>query len=302
MGHASFLSAPICAELNDVDIRLIGVPFDGGVTNRAGARHGPREIRNQSSMIRGYHQSLKIDLQSVCRIADVGDVPFEHLYSLEAGHRDIEAAFTRLHTANVVPIAAGGDHSITLPIFRAIAKERPVGMIHFDAHCDTCGEFAGSKFHHDAPFLHAVREGLLDPRRTIQIGIRGTITDQDLWKFSHDSGMRVVYMDEFHDRGYRSVIEEARAIVGDGPTYISFDVDGLDPCYAMGTGTPEPGGLTTVEAQLMLRSLRGLNLIGADIVEVAPPLDASGMTAYVGATMMFEIACIVAESVAARHA
>lgn len=300
MGHASFLNAPIRTDLNDVDVGLIGIPFDGGVTNRAGARHGPREIRNQSSMIRGFHQSLGIALQSVCRIADVGDVPFAHLYSLEAGHRDIEAAFGRLCAANVVPIAAGGDHSVTLPIFRAIARKRPIGMIHIDAHCDTCGEFAGSKFHHGAPFLHAVQEGLLDPRRTVQIGIRGTITDHDLWKFSHDSGMRVVYMDEFHDRGYRSVIEEARAIVGDGPTYISFDVDGLDPAYAFGTGTPEPGGLTTIEAQLMLRSLRGLNLIGADVVEVAPPFDPSGMTAYVGATMMFELACIVAESVAAR--
>ncbi|TAK54720.1 MAG: agmatinase [Gammaproteobacteria bacterium] len=298
---ASLLNAPVTADLETVELGLVGVPFDGGVTVRGGARHGPREIRNQSFMIRGVHQSLKLDPMTLCHIADVGDTPLDNLFNLEDAHRDIQAAFERIHRAGVVPIAAGGDHSITLPIFRAIARERPVGMIHFDAHCDTCGPFAGSKFHHGAPFLHAVQEGLLDPRRTVQIGIRGTITDNDLWKFSHDSGMRVVYMEELYERGYKAVIDEARAIVGDGPTYISFDVDGLDPVYAPGTGTPEPGGMTTIEAQLMLRRLRGLNLIGADVVEVAPPLDPLGNTAYVGATMMFELACIVAESVAARR-
>jgi guanidinopropionase len=298
---ASLLNASTTTTLEGVDVGLVGVPFDGGVTMRPGARHGPREIRNQSIMIRGVHQSLKLNPMTLCRVADVGDTPLDNLFDLEAGHRDIQTAFERLHAAGVVPIAAGGDHSITLPIFRAIARARPVGMIHFDAHCDTCGPFAGSKFHHGAPFLHAVQEGLLDPRRTVQIGIRGTITDNDLWKFSHDSGMRVVYMDEFYERGYKAIIDEARTIVGDGPTYISFDVDGLDPVYAPGTGTPEPGGLTTIEAQLMLRRLRGLNLVGADVVEVAPPLDPTGNTAYVGASMMFELACIVAESVAARR-
>lgn len=298
---ASLLNAPITTDLETVEVGLVGVPFDGGVTIRGGARHGPREIRNQSFMIRGVHQSLQLDPMTLCRIADVGDTPLDNLFNLEDAHRDIQAAFARLHGAGVVPIAAGGDHSITLPIFRAIARERPVGMIHFDAHCDTCGPFAGSKFHHGAPFLHAVQEGLLDPRRTVQIGIRGTITDKDLWQFSHDSGMRVVYMEELHERGYKAIMDEARAIVGDGPTYISFDVDGLDPVYAPGTGTPEPGGMTTIEAQLMLRRLRGLNLIGADVVEVAPPLDPLGNTAYIGATMLFELACIVAESVAARR-
>ena len=300
-GIASFLNASITTNLDSVDVGLVGVPFDGGVTVRAGARHGPREIRNQSIMIRGVHQSLQLNPMTLCRVADIGDTPLENLFNLEDAHRDIQTAFERIHAAGVVPVAAGGDHSITLPIFRAIARTRPVGMIHFDAHCDTCGPFAGSKFHHGAPFLHAVQEGLLDPKRTVQIGIRGTITDNDLWKFSHDSGMRVVYMDELYERGYKAIIDEARAIVGDGPTYISFDVDGLDPVYAPGTGTPEPGGLTTIEAQLMLRRLRGLNLVGADVVEVAPPLDPTGNTAYVGASMMFELACIVAESVAARR-
>jgi len=300
-GVASLLGARVAQDLGGVELGLIGVPFDGGVTNRPGARHGPREIRNQSSMIRAFHQSLRISPMELVRVADIGDTQIDHQYKLEDAHDDIQRALARVHAAGVVPIAAGGDHSITLPIFRAIAKERPIGMIHFDAHCDTCGPYAGSKFHHGAPFLHAVQEGLLDPKRTVQIGIRGSIPDPGLWNFSHESGMRVVYMDEFHERGYRSVIDEAREIVGDGPTYISFDVDGLDPVYAPGTGTPEPGGLTTLEAQLMIRRLRGLNLIGGDVVEVAPPFDNTGNTAYVGATMMFELACVVADSIARRR-
>jgi len=172
--------------------------------------------------------------------------------------------------------------------------------VHFDAHCDTGDDYLGSKFHHGAPFRRAVEEGLLDPKRTIQIGIRGPVNDPDIWKFSHDSGMRVVYMEEFYDRGPKSVIEEARAIVGDGPTYVSFDVDGLDPVFAPGTGTPECGGITMVEAQIMLRRLAGLNLVGGDVVEVAPPFDPSGNTAMVGATLMYEILCVVADSVARR--
>jgi len=200
-----------------------------------------------------------------------------------------------------LPLSAGGDHSITLPIFRAIAKDRPVGMVHIDAHCDTADDYLGSKFHHGAPFRRAVEEGLLDPKRTIQIGIRGALSFRDLWQFSHDHGMRVVYMEEFYEIGYKAVLEEARRVVGDGPTYISFDVDGLDPVYAPGTGTPEVGGLTTIEAQLLVRGLRGLNLIGGDVVEVAPPFDPSGNTALVGATMMYEILCVLADSLATRR-
>ena len=299
-GVASFFGLPQTYDLKGVDIALVGVPFDVGVTNRAGARHGPREIRSQSTMIRRYHQLLKIAPAELCRISDVGDCPIDHVYHLEDGHGDIQAFYEQIFDADVIPLTAGGDHSITLPIFRAIAKEQPVGMVHFDAHCDTGDDFADSKFHHGAPFRIAVEEGLLDPKRTIQIGIRGSLGNKDTWQFSHDSGMRVVYMDEFYDRGYKSVIEEAREIVGDGPTYISFDVDGLDPVYAPGTGTPEVGGLTTVEAQLMLRALRGLNLVGGDVVEVAPPFDPSGNTALVGATLMFDILCLLADAHASR--
>lgn len=299
-GLPTFMRTPYTEDLAQVDIALIGVPFDGGVTNRPGARHGPREIRNQSSLMRRINQASGIDPHALCRVCDIGDAWVQKPFELEGALGEIAAFFTRVHRAGVVPVSAGGDHSVTLPIFRGIAAERPLGMVHFDAHCDTGDDYLGSKFHHGAPFRRVVEEGLLDPRRTIQIGIRGGLNDRDLWKFSHESGMRVIYMEEFHDRGWRAVIEEARQVVGDGPTYVSFDVDGLDPAFAPGTGTPEVGGITTLEAQRMIRALQGLDLVGGDVVEVAPPFDPSGTTALVGATMMFEILCVVAEARARR--
>ena len=301
-GLPTFMRAPYAEDRSKVEIGMIGVPYDGGVTNRPGARHGPREIRNQSSLMRRINQATGIDPYALCRVADLGDVLIEKPFALEGALEEIAGFYHRVHEAGIVPLSAGGDHSVTLPIFRGIARERPVGMVHFDAHCDTGDDYLGSKFHHGAPFRRAVEEGLLDPKRTIQIGIRGAVNDRDLWKFSHDSGMRVVYMEEFYDRGPREVIAEARELVGDGPTYISFDVDGLDPVYAPGTGTPECGGITVVEAQIMLRALKGLNLVGGDVVEVAPPFDPSGNTALVGATLMYEILCVLGEAVGRRKA
>ena len=195
----------------------------------------------------------------------------------------------------MIPLSVGGDHSITYPIFKGIANDGPIGMVHIDAHTDTWGEIWGSKFHHGSPFRLAVEDGLLDPKRTIQIGIRGAQNFMDGIDFSLDSGMRVVFMEEFFEIGVKEVIKEALDTVGDGPTYISFDVDGLDPVFAPGTGTPEVGGITTIEAQTLLRGLKGLNLIGADVVEVAPPFDETGNTALVGATMMYEILCLLAD-------
>ena len=192
---------------------------------------------------------------------------------------------------------------MTLPVMRAIAAERPVGMVHFDAHCDTADSyFDGARYTHGTPFRRAVEEGLLDPERTIQIGIRGSLYSPDDWRYSYDSGMRVIPIEEYFEMGVDAVIAEARRVVGDGPTYVSFDVDGLDPVYAPGTGTPEIGGYSTFEAQRMIRGLEGLDLVGGDVVEVAPPFDPSGNTALVGATMMFEIMCVLAKAVAARMA
>jgi guanidinopropionase len=292
---ATFMRAPLAASLDDVDIGLIGVPTDLGVTNRPGARHGPREIRNSSSLMRGFNLGLRMNPYDLCQIADLGDVRFTSRYDLKSQVEDIARFYGAVHAAGVLPVTAGGDHFITYPIFKGIAAKRPVGMIHIDAHTDTWGEVFGSKFTHAAPFRLAVEDGLLDPTRTIQIGIRGGQNQLDGIQFSESHGIRIVYMEEFATRGVRAIIEEARAVVGDGPTYLSFDVDGLDPVYTPGTGTPEIGGLSTLDAQRLLHGLRGLNLIGGDVVEVAPPYDPSGNTALVGASIMFEILCLVAD-------
>ncbi len=295
-GLASFMRTPYREDWDGVEIGLIGVPYDGGVTNRPGARHGPREIRNQSSLIRPYHPVSKISPHDLCQVADLGDAWVEKPFALEGAQDQIAAFFSAVHARGIIPLSAGGDHSITLPILRAIAADRPVGLIHFDAHCDTGDDYLGSRFHHGAPFRRAVEEGLLEPERCIQIGIRGSMSDPDIWSFSHDQGMRVIYIEEFYELGVEGVIAEARRVIGAGPAYVSFDVDGLDPVYAPGTGTPEVGGFSTLEAQIMLRGLSGMNLIGGDVVEVSPPFDPSGNTALVGATMMFEILCLLAES------
>lgn len=293
---ATFMRAPLAESLDNVDIGLIGVPTDLGVTNRAGARHGPREIRNSSSLMRTFNLGMNVNPYELCHVADLGDVKFSHRYDLNKQVEEIESFFQKIVEKNILPISAGGDHSITYPILKAIAKEEPVGMVHIDAHTDTWGEIWGSKFHHGAPFRLAVEAGVLDPKRTIQIGIRGGQNFMDGIEFSQSHGMRVVFMDEFSALGVEKVIQEARKTVGEGKTYISFDVDGLDPVYAPGTGTPEVGGITTLEAQQLLRGLRGLNLIGGDVVEVAPPFDNTGNTALVGATMMFEILSLIADS------
>lgn len=307
-GITSFLRAPIETDLSQVDIGLVGVPYDGGVTNRPGARFGPREVRSQSTgLVRPYNQ---VDGESPhggnVRLRDIGDTVVETPFNIEDAHNCIEQQFHKIKDAEVLPISIGGDHSITLPIFRALARDGPIGMVHFDAHCDTGDNYAGSKFHHGSPFKCAVDEGLLDPTRTIQIGIRGSVGDPDIWKFSHDSGMRVIYMEELYEMirtgGPKSVVEECYRVCGeDLPTYISFDVDALDPVYTPGTGTPEVGGMTVLEAQMMLRGLDKMNLIGGDMVEVAPPYDPSGNTAMVGAQIMFEIACVLKKSFQSRR-
>ena len=301
MGVPTFMRTPYQTDLAELDIALIGVPYDGGVTNRAGARHGPRDIRDKSSLMRSIHHVTKINPYTLCNVADIGDVTFEALFDHNAVVRDIESFFTRVHDAGVVPLSAGGDHSVTYPILKAIAKDAPVGLIHIDAHTDTWDEFQGSKFMHGTPFRRAHEDGLLDASRTIQIGIRGAQNTSEGWDYSLEQGMWVLFMEEFSQIGVSAVIEEARRIVGDGPTYISFDVDGLDPVYAPGTGTPEIGGITTIEAQALLRGLRNLNLIGADVVEVAPPYDPSGNTSLVGATLMYEMLCLLAEVIASKR-
>jgi guanidinopropionase len=297
----TFMRLPHVVDPARLDIALIGVPWDGGTTNRAGARHGPREIRNMSSFMRKVHHVSRIAPYNLARIADLGDAPVNPIDLMDTLGR-IETFYAKVHAAGALPLSAGGDHLITLPIYRAIAKGRPIGMVHFDAHSDTNDRYFGdNKYTHGTPFRRAVEEGLLDPKRTVQIGIRGSIYAPDDMAFAEGSGMRVIYMEEFTKLGPAKVIEIMRRVVGDGPTYISFDVDGLDPVYAPGTGTPEIGGMTTREAQEVVRGLQGLNLVGGDVVEVAPPFDPSGNTALVGATFMFEIMCLLADAVARRR-
>ncbi len=274
------------AALADLDAALYGMPMDLGVTNRTGSRFGPRAMRS-IERIGPYNHVLKCTPLADMRVADLGDVPFSSRYKLDLSHKDIEAYVRRLMDAGVAPFGVGGDHSVTLPILRALGAEKPVGMIHIDAHCDTGGPFDQEKFHHGGPFRHAVLEGVLDPTRTIQIGIRGS--SEYLWEFSTESGMTVVHAEEIPALGIPAVIAKAREVVGDGPVYISFDVDGLDPVYAPGTGTPEIGGLTTREALELLRGMAGINLIGGDVVEVAPQYDATTNTAHAGTQMLFEI-------------
>lgn len=302
VGLPTFLRAPYKENFENTDVGMIGVPFDGGVTNRPGSRHGPREVRNQSTLIRMKNQSTCIAPHDLCRVSDIGDAWVPSPFELVGSHLAIQNTFEKVKAAGIIPIGVGGDHSVSLPILRALASEQPVGMVHIDAHCDTGDDYMGSKFHHGAPFSRAVEEGLLDPKRTVQIGIRGSVNDLDLWKFSHDSGMRVIYMHDFYTMGIEKVITEMRQVVGNGPVYISFDIDSLDPAFAPGTGTPEIGGLTTLEAQLLIRACSGLNIMGADMVEVAPSFDPSGNTALAGAGILFELLCVVCESVAARAA
>ena len=296
----TFMRAPLIRDPSRLDIALVGVPFDAGAENRPGQRHGPREIRNMSSLTRSVHHVTKINPYELCRIGDMGDVAFPRAFDLEKSHADITRFYETLREAGVAPLSAGGDHSISLPILRAIAARQPVGMVHIDAHTDTCDEELGSRFTHGTPFRRAVEEGVLDPRRVVQIGIRGAQNSEEGWAFSLDSGMRVIFIEEFSQLGVEAVIAELRRSVGDGPTYVSFDIDSLDPAFAPGTGTPEVGGLTTIEAQGLLRGLRGLNLIGGDVVEVSPPFDPTGNTALVGATMMYEILCVLADAVSQR--
>jgi len=299
-GIATFMRTPLVRNPSKLDIALIGVPFDGGVENRPGQRHGPREIRNMSSLMRTVHHVTRVSPYELCRVADLGDVPITNALDLDASHANITEFYRKVHAAGAVPLSAGGDHSVSLPILRAIAADRPVGMVHIDAHTDTCDEELSCRFTHGTPFRRAVEEGLLDPKRTVQIGIRGAQDSAEAWNFSVESGMRVIFIEEFTRLGVEAVIAEARRVAGHGATYVSFDVDSLDPAFAPGTGTPEVGGMTTIEAQALLRGLRGLDLIGGDVVEVSPPFDLSGNTALVGATMMYEILCILAEAVARR--
>ena len=291
-GLPTFLDLPVRDNFDDLDVAMIGVPMDLGVTNRSGARFGPRAIR-MMERIGPYNHALDVVPQSVLRCADVGDVPLRSRFDLNTSIADIEHYLRQVRAAGVRPIAIGGDHSVSYPILKALGDEGPVGMIHIDAHCDTSGEVEDIKFHHGGPFRHAVLDGVLDPERTVQIGIRGSA--EYLWEFSYDSGMTVIHAEEFAAQGVAKVIETARQVIAGGRYYISIDVDGIDPAFTPGTGTPEVGGLSPREVQALLRGMVGAGtIVGGDVVEVAPKYDANTNTAQVGAQMAFEILSLMA--------
>lgn len=279
---------------SEVQVGLIGAPWDGGTTNRPGPRHGPRQLRDMSTMIRAQNGATHVRPFEALNCADLGDVapnPADVMDSLKR----MEAFYARVHAAGIRPLTGGGDHLCTLPILRALAKDGPVGMVHFDSHTDLFHSyFNGTMYTHGTPFRRAVEEGLLDPERVVMIGIRGTAYDNEDRDFADSVGIRVIPIEEVHARGVDDVMEEAREIAGQGATYVSYDIDFVDPAFAPGTGTPEVGGPNSYQALQVVRALQGLNIIGADLVEVSPPFDPSGATAYLGASIMFELLCMMA--------
>jgi guanidinopropionase len=292
-GIPTFLGLPAAANAAGLEVAVVGVPSDLGVSNRSGARFGPRAVRT-IERIGPYHPTQKNVPKARVKAADIGDVPFRSRFSLEQTLEDIEAFYDDLHKQGVRPLSVGGDHSVTYPILKALGRDRPVGLVHIDAHCDTMGAFDDCKFHHGGPFRLAVLDGVLDPERTIQIGIRGAANV--FWEFSYASGMTVIEIEEFTASGVAAVAARARAVVGDGPVYVSVDVDGFDPAFAPGTGTPEVGGITPREGIALLRALTGLHVIGADVVEVAPQYDPTTNTVQLAAQLLFEELALLAAS------
>ena len=282
------------ADLTAVDIGLIGVPWDSGTTNRPGPRHGPRQLRDMSTMIRAGNGITGVRPFELVNCADLGDVG-PNPADIQDSMKRITAFYDKVLEAGIIPLTAGGDHLSTLPILRSVAKKAPVGMIHFDSHTDLFHSyFDGTMYTHGTPFRRAVEEGLLDPKRVCMIGIRGTAYDTEDRDFADAVGIRVIPIEEFHARGTEDVMSEAREIAGAGDTYVSYDIDFVDPAFAPGTGTPEVGGPNSWQALEVARLLQGVEIVGADMVEVSPPFDQSGNTAYLGVSIMFEMLCVMA--------
>jgi len=297
-GVATFMRLPHVAltedRINEVDIGLIGVPWDSGTTNRSGPRHGPRQLRDMSTMIRAQNGASGVRPFELVNCADLGDVPPNPADIMETMER-ITSFYSIVKSAGIRPLTAGGDHLTSLPVLRALAKDGPLSMIHFDSHTDLFDSyFGGTRYTHGTPFRRAVEEGLLDPKKIVQIGIRGTTYDNEDRDFANAVGIRVIAIEEFHARGVSNVLEEAREIVGQTNTYVSYDIDFVDPTFAPGTGTPEIGGPNSYQAIQVVRELTGVQIVGADLVEVSPPFDQSGGTAYLGASIMFELLCVMA--------
>ncbi|MGX9351520.1 agmatinase [Shimia sp. W99] len=303
-GIPSFMRLPVLglddARRKDVDIGLIGVPWDSGTTNRPGPRHGPRQLRDASTMIRAENGATGVRPFELVNCADLGDVG-PNPADIQDSMARITAFYSDVRAQGITPLTAGGDHLTSLPVLRALAADAPLGMVHFDSHTDLFHSyFGGTMYTHGTPFRRAVEEGLLDPKRVVQIGIRGTQYDSEDQDFAKSVGIRVIKIEECFARGLSDVMAEAREIVGTAPTYLSYDIDFVDPTFAPGTGTPEVGGPNSFEALQVVRALDGMNIVGADLVEVSPPFDSSGGTAFLGVSIMFEMLCIMANEISAK--
>jgi guanidinopropionase len=294
-GPATFMRLPVVSDPALVDIAIFGVPWDGGTTNRPGPRHGPRQVRDMSAMIRRVHGVTGVSPYALCRVADLGDAPTNPIDLVTS--LDTIGKFARtIVEAGAMPLAIGGDHLCSLPLLRAFAGNGPLGLVHFDAHQDMADTyFNGLKYTHGTPFRRAIEEGLLDPKRVVQIGIRGSTYSNDDGVWTRERGVRVIPIEEVEELGIDGVLAEVHRVVGKLPAYLTFDIDSIDPAFAPGTGTPEFGGLLPREVNRLLRGLKGIDLVGADVVEVSPPFDPSGGTAFAAANVAFEILCLLAE-------
>ncbi|HEY2454666.1 MAG TPA: agmatinase [Scandinavium sp.] len=292
-GTPTMMRLPSATSAEGLDVAFVGVPLDIGTSNRSGTRYGPRQIRQESVMIRPYNMETGSAPFEKLQVADLGDVA-TNPYSLTDSVRLIELAYQQILRNDCIPLTLGGDHTITLPILRAIAqKHGPVGLIHVDAHADTNESMFGEAIAHGTTFRRAHEEGLLDPQRVVQIGLRGSGYAADDFDWSRQQGFRVIQGKECWHRSLEPLMAEVREQMGHGPVYLSFDIDGLDPAFAPGTGTPEVGGLSVWQGLEIVRGCQGLSLIGGDLVEVSPPYDNSGNTALVAANLLYEMLCVM---------
>jgi guanidinobutyrase len=292
-GIATMMRLPHAESPAGLDAGFIGIPFDLGTSNRAGARLGPRAIRAESVLLRPYNMATRAAPFDSLQVADLGDVAINP-YSLSDSIDRIERHYRVVVDSGCIPISLGGDHTITLPILRAIARRHgPVALVHVDAHADVNDTMFGERIAHGTPFRRAVEEGLLRGELVTQIGLRGTGYAADDFDWCRRQGFRVVPVEACWYRSLAPLMDEVRARVGEAPVYLSFDIDGIDPSFAPGTGTPEVGGLTVPQALEIIRGCWGLNLVGADVVEVLPQYDLSGATALLGANLAYEMLCVL---------
>ncbi len=268
---------------------IAGIPYDLGTSNRPGARFGPAAIRQASRMLVDGDHPIAGNAPAALDIADIGDFAIAHGDILGSLRAIEEQAKTLRHL-----VALGGDHTITLGLLRALAaRTGPLALVHFDAHVDTWPDSFGQRFGHGSPFYHAIEEGLIDPRHTVQIGIRSPM-DRSVHDWTVDKGVTILFAEAVHERGPQATAEQVRSVVGDLPAYLTFDIDALDPAFAPGTGTPEIGGLFSWQAQAILRRLAGLDFRGMDVVEVCPPYDHAEITALAAATFVWEYLALLA--------